>query len=67
MEQRRVQGSAEARRILAELGDDVLDFEFRHGRMDDVFLALTGRTLRDADAATATTSTPTTTPEGANR
>ena len=43
MEQRRVQGSAEARRILAELGDDVLDFEFRHGRMDDVFLALTGR------------------------
>ena len=35
--------------------------------LDDVFLALTGRTLRDADAATATTSTPTTTPEGANR
>lgn len=43
MEQRRVQGSTEAQRILAELGDGVLDFEFRHGRMDDVFLALTGR------------------------
>jgi len=32
-----------ARRILADRGDAVLDFEFRHGRMDDVFLALTGR------------------------
>jgi multidrug/hemolysin transport system ATP-binding protein len=32
-----------ARHLLAEHGDDVLDFEFRHGRMDDVFLALTGR------------------------
>jgi len=32
-----------ARQVLAELGDGVLDFEFRHGRMDDVFLALTGR------------------------
>jgi len=42
-EQRPVADAAEARRILAELGDEVLDFEFRHGRMDDVFLALTGR------------------------
>lgn len=34
--------SAEAARaIIAELGDGLLDFEFRHGRMDDVFLALT--------------------------
>lgn len=33
----------EARRILNEFGDRLLDFEFRHGRMDDVFLALTGR------------------------
>lgn len=37
-----VADAAEARRILAERGDAVLDFEFRHGRMDDVFLALTG-------------------------
>lgn len=34
----------EARRILAAHGDAIRDFEFRHGRMDDVFLALTGRT-----------------------
>ncbi len=32
-----------ARAILADLGDEVRDFEFRHGTMDDVFLALTGR------------------------
>jgi multidrug/hemolysin transport system ATP-binding protein len=32
-----------ARRILTERGEAVLDFEFRHGRMDDVFLTLTGR------------------------
>ncbi len=32
-----------ARQILAGHGDHVLDFEFRHGTMDDVFLALTGR------------------------
>jgi multidrug/hemolysin transport system ATP-binding protein len=32
-----------ARAMLAEHGDHVRDFEFRHGRMDDVFLALTGR------------------------
>jgi len=38
-----VADAAAARRLLAEHGDDVVDFEFRHGRMDDVFLALTGR------------------------
>ncbi|MGO1539939.1 MAG: ATP-binding cassette domain-containing protein, partial [Leucobacter sp.] len=38
-----VRDATEARHLLAELGDAVLDFEFRHGRMDDVFLALTGR------------------------
>lgn len=37
-----VPDAATARRILVERGDHVLDFEFRHGRMDDVFLALTG-------------------------
>ena len=37
-----------ARSILDAHGDSVRDFEFRHGRMDDVFLALTGRS---ADAA----------------
>lgn len=31
-----------ARSILAAHGDDVVDFEFRHGSMDDVFLTLTG-------------------------
>ncbi|WAP52166.1 ABC transporter ATP-binding protein [Arthrobacter sp. ATA002] len=35
--------AAAARRILNRHGDHVLDFEFRHGTMDDVFLALTGR------------------------
>ncbi len=39
----RVPDATVARRLLADHGDDVLDFEFRHGRMDDVFLALTGR------------------------
>lgn len=38
-----VDDSREALRILDGLGAQVLDFEFRHGRMDDVFLALTGR------------------------
>jgi len=47
-ERRNVRDAAEARRILAELGDRVVDFEFRHGRMDDVFLALTGRASEDA-------------------
>ncbi|MCC9144548.1 MULTISPECIES: ABC transporter ATP-binding protein [unclassified Arthrobacter] len=39
----RVDRSDTARRLLAAHGDSVLDFEFRHGTMDDVFLALTGR------------------------
>lgn len=39
----RVPDASVARRLLAEHGDTVLDFEYRHGRMDDVFLALTGR------------------------
>ncbi|MBU4464702.1 MAG: ABC transporter ATP-binding protein [Actinobacteria bacterium] len=39
-----------ARRILADHGGDVLDFEFRHGRMDDVFLALTGHVPQEANA-----------------
>jgi len=39
----RVRDASIARQLLAEHGDNVLDFEFRHGRMDDVFLALTGR------------------------
>ncbi|MDD7929020.1 ABC transporter ATP-binding protein [Microbacterium thalli] len=45
-----VADAAEARRILADRGDAVLDFEFRHGRMDDVFLALTGRPADEAGA-----------------
>jgi len=43
VEELKVPDAAAARAILAERGDGVLDFEFRHGRMDDVFLALTGR------------------------
>lgn len=38
-----VEHSATARQLRAEHGGNVLDFEFRHGTMDDVFLALTGR------------------------
>jgi multidrug/hemolysin transport system ATP-binding protein len=41
-----------AQAILSDHGGAVVDFEFRHGRMDDVFLALTGRsadTLADLD------------------
>lgn len=40
-----------ARHLLAAHGEDVLDFEFRHGRMDDVFLVLTGRGEMVGDAA----------------
>ncbi len=40
-----------ARRLLAAHGDRVRDFEFRHGRMDDVFLALTGRSAEEVGAA----------------
>jgi multidrug/hemolysin transport system ATP-binding protein len=39
-----------ARAILAAHGDHVRDFEFRHGRMDDVFLALTGHSAEQGDA-----------------
>lgn len=41
-----------ARAMLAAHGDHVRDFEFRHGRMDDVFLAVTGRS--SADGVTGT-------------
>lgn len=37
-----------ARSLLAAHGDQTTDFEFRHGRMDDVFLALTGRAATEA-------------------
>lgn len=46
-EQMPVPDATVARRLLAERGEAVVDFEFRHGRMDDVFLTLTGR---NADA-----------------
>jgi multidrug/hemolysin transport system ATP-binding protein len=46
-----VPGADVARRLLAAHGDLVRDFEFRHGRMDDVFLALTGRSVENEDAA----------------
>lgn len=36
-----VDGAARAREILRLHADGVIDFEFRHGRMDDVFLAVT--------------------------
>jgi multidrug/hemolysin transport system ATP-binding protein len=46
-----------AQAILAAHGEGVLDFEFRHGRMDDVFLALTGKSASaledDAEGAVA--------------
>lgn len=37
----RVDSAAQARDVMDALGDDLQDFEFRHGTMDDVFLALT--------------------------
>lgn len=40
-----------ARDLLAVHGDHVLDFEFRHGRMDDVFLKLTGKSAESVGAA----------------
>lgn len=40
----------EARALLAAHGDSVADFEFRHGTMDDVFLALTGGVADEAAA-----------------
>ncbi|KRB36007.1 ABC transporter ATP-binding protein [Microbacterium sp. Root180] len=39
-----------ARGILSSHGEAVRDFEFRHGRMDDVFLALTGRSAQETAA-----------------
>lgn len=45
-----VTGADVARTLLAAHGDLVRDFEFRHGRMDDVFLALTGRPAGEAAA-----------------
>ena len=49
-----VPDSTTARLILAEHGAAVVDFEFRHGRMDDVFLALTGgETANAADGEAA--------------
>jgi multidrug/hemolysin transport system ATP-binding protein len=36
-----VDGAAQALELLAELTPNLADFEFRHGSMDDVFLALT--------------------------
>lgn len=46
-----VDGAGTARRILAAHGDATRDFEFRHGRMDDVFLALTGRSAEEVNAS----------------
>ena len=46
-----VDGAGVARRLLAAHGEAVRDFEFRHGRMDDVFLALTGRSAEEVGAA----------------
>ncbi len=46
-----VEKAATAQAILAAHGDHVRDFEFRHGRMDDVFLALTGRDDANVDDA----------------
>ena len=45
-----VPDAATAKHVLAAHGDDIADFEFRHGRMDDVFLALTGHGEEHADA-----------------
>lgn len=45
-----VAGADDARRILAAHGDRVRDFEFRHGSMDDVFLALTRVRTASGDA-----------------
>jgi multidrug/hemolysin transport system ATP-binding protein len=47
-----------ARALLAAHGDLVRDFEFRHGRMDDVFLALTGRAAEAAADADADAEAP---------
>jgi multidrug/hemolysin transport system ATP-binding protein len=38
-----VASAQQARELLAGAGTNLVDFEFRHGTMDDVFLAVTGR------------------------
>ncbi|WP_030143026.1 ABC transporter ATP-binding protein [Mycetocola saprophilus] len=43
----RLPGSAVALDLLAAHHTDILDFEFRHGTMDDVFLSVTGDTPKD--------------------
>ncbi|MCS4275054.1 multidrug/hemolysin transport system ATP-binding protein [Mycetocola sp. BIGb0189] len=43
----RLPGSAVALDLLAAHHADILDFEFRHGTMDDVFLSVTGDTSKD--------------------
>jgi multidrug/hemolysin transport system ATP-binding protein len=45
-----VRDARTAREILAAHGDAVIDFEFRHGSMDDVFLSVTGH---EADSSTS--------------
>ncbi|WP_309128446.1 ABC transporter ATP-binding protein [Microbacterium sp.] len=39
----RIDSAAQAMAVLATHREAIVDFEFRHGRMDDVFLALTDR------------------------
>ncbi|NII70612.1 ABC transporter ATP-binding protein [Microbacterium ulmi] len=48
-----VDGATTARALLAAHGDSAVDFEFRHGSMDDVFLAVTGRVGGDGVSETA--------------
>ncbi|MDR0783354.1 MAG: ABC transporter ATP-binding protein [Propionibacteriaceae bacterium] len=43
----RVDDVAQTKAILGELGDLIIDFEVVHGTMDDVFLNLTGTSLRE--------------------
>jgi multidrug/hemolysin transport system ATP-binding protein len=45
-----VEDAGVARALLAGHGEGISDFEFRHGRMDDVFLALTGRSAAEVGA-----------------
>jgi len=45
-----VEDAGVARALLAAHGEGISDFEFRHGRMDDVFLALTGRSAAEVGA-----------------
>ncbi|MET0780933.1 MAG: ABC transporter ATP-binding protein, partial [Microbacterium sp.] len=45
-----VEDAGVARALLAAHGEGISDFEFRHGRMDDVFLARTGRSAAEVGA-----------------